>query len=344
MRSWALVLAAVLVLGSSREAKAQPATEPVVDPAAEPVGDPAVDPTAGPVGDAEPEDDQPDLFTGDDLTARPLGPPPRSLLPPPRRNLPYGTGPTATRPLAKRLPAIRRGAPGSIRARAAEAAVDPDIEPGSLTDANSGNNFFMPTALMPPAGSVGVHNYELFILGLSYAPTNYLMFSFSTLLPIADDLYVGAASAKVQVYRGPVWRLAVHGGALFGSDGDGNDDGLAAGSIGAAATACLDDGCASHFSAFSALALIDDDNSVSPLLFSGGVVLRLSDSARLLAELDVGTASNDSDIDGVSLFWYGVRFTSRKLSTDFGFVRPLVEDSSELFPLGFPMVIFNYRS
>lgn len=324
--SWLVAVAASASLASvSREANGQPADPP----AAEAAGDAA----------DEPEDDQPSVLTGDDLVG--AARPPQAPLAPVRQGVPYGTGPTATPPLA--TPLAPAGAPGATSAAAAAAAADPGIEPASLSDAASGNNFFMPTALMPPAGSFGLHDYELFVAGMSYAPTNYLVFSLSGLLPIDDELRIGAATAKVQIYRGETWRLALHGGVLFGSDG-GDGDGVAAGSAGLAATACLDAECTSHFSAFAALAAVDEDESTTPLFFASGLVLRVAENARILAELDMGSSTSDSDLDEEALLWYGLRFTSRKLSTDVGFVRPIADYDTDSFPLGLPMVIFNYRS
>ena len=43
-----------------------------------------------------------------------------------------------------------------------------------------------------------------------------------------------------------------------------------------------------------------------------------------------------------ALFWYGLRFTSRNIGVDLGFVRPIgVADSD--FVLGLPVVTFSYR-
>jgi hypothetical protein len=307
-------LVAVMVVASARgQAAAQPAELPAELPA-----------------------EQPGVLTGDELSAAPPPLAPPLPVQPPRLDVPSGTGPSATPPLIKPLaPAGPGGVP-------APAPVVPDdgVEPASRSDANAGNNFLMPTALMPPAGSFGFHDYELFIAGLSYAPSNRVMLSISTVIPF-DELAIALASAKVQVYRSANVRLALHGTALFGSDG-GSGDGIFAGSLGAVATACFDDACRSHASGFVAKALSSDEDDEAPILFAGGVVLALSDNVRLLSELDVGSF-DDSQNDG-KLFWYGLRFTSRHLSTDLGFVRPLVEDFDEDFPLGFPMVIFNYRS
>ena len=285
---------------------------------------------------AELPEESPGVLTGDELNAgRPPSPPP-SQVPalPPRSNVPYGVGPTATPPLT--------GA-GAAEARAIAAERKAGADPASLSDAGSGNNFLMPTALMPPAGSFGFHDYDLLVAGISYAPSNRVVFSLTTVLPF-DELALGLVSAKGQVYRGSNLRVALHGAMLFGADEDdgGDGDGVFGGTLGMVATACLDDECRSHFSGYGALGLSNDEDDDTPVLFAGSMVLALSDSARLLAELDFG-AADDFEDEG-KLFWYGMRFTSRHLSIDLGFVRPLHEEYDEDFALGFPMVIFNYRS
>lgn len=58
-------------------------------------------------------------------------------------------------------------------------------------------------------------------------------------------------------------------------------------------------------------------------------------------------AGDINDIANGFLLWYGLRFTSANMSGDIGFVKPVSFDDdfdTEVFPIGFPVVSFTYRS
>jgi hypothetical protein len=243
--------------------------------------------------------------------------------------------------LAQALPPGQPVAPPGL----SPVAAAPTVDQGVLDDANATTNLFMPTALTPPAGSFGFHDYELFVIGLSYAPSDQLLLSASTLVPVVDGQpFVGLFSAKFQVIRSGNLRAALHGTALL----VGGDDAFSSGTAGAVATVCLNTECSSHLSGYLAAGFASDSEVAVPFLFAGGAVLRLSRRVKFLIEGDSAYVAGDiNDIANGFLLWYGLRFTSANMSGDIGFVKPVSFDDdfdTEVFPIGFPVVSFTYRS
>ena len=91
---------------------------------------------------------------------------------------------------------------------------------GTLEDANSGRVAIMPTALTPPKGTFSFEDEELFFIGVSYAVTDDLVISGTTMVPITSDLYWGFVSAKLQVVKQGRLRVAVQAGAAGASTKD----------------------------------------------------------------------------------------------------------------------------
>jgi hypothetical protein len=229
---------------------------------------------------------------------------------------------------------------------AAPEQAEPSVDHGVLEDANATTNFFMPTALTPPAGTFGFHDYELFIIGASYAPTDQFLISASTLVPLVNDQpFVGLFSAKYQVLRSGSVRVAAHGSTLFAA---GNGDSIFSGALGGVATVCLNLECSSHLSGYAAAGFASGTSSAVPFVFSGGAVLKLSRRVKFLVEGDGAFVAGEvNDLANGFLLWYGLRFTSANISGDVGFVKPVSYDDSydtEVFPIGFPVVSFTYRS
>jgi hypothetical protein len=220
------------------------------------------------------------------------------------------------------------------------------VDQGVLDDANATTNFFMPTALTPPAGTFGFHDYELFIIGASYAPTDQFLISASTLVPVVSDQpFVGLLSAKYQVLRSGSVRVALHGSALLAT---GNSDAFSSGTLGGVATVCLNLECSSHLSGYAAAGFASDNDVAVPFVFAGGAVLKLSRRVKFLVEGDGAFVAGEiNDLANGFLLWYGLRFTSANISGDIGFAKPVSFDDSfdtEVFPIGFPVISFTYRS
>ncbi len=271
-------------------------------------------------------------------------PPPPPIAPPPPSAAPPPAAPVIVQPLP------------------APVVVSPGVDPGTLEDANSGRVAIMSTALTPPAGTWAFEDWELLLISASYAPTDRLVITATTMVPVVSGFYPGFISAKLQVVNQGPLRIALQAGTggLYYPNGDSSSttingvtttttssDSTGALEIGGALTYCLDGGCFSHIDASATAAFAYQSASSVPVIFSGGIVARLARHIRLVAEAD--TAHLFGDLSGQAnglLAWYGLRFTSRQIGVDLELVKPLCGDGdcdTDSFPLGFPFVTFTYR-
>jgi hypothetical protein len=226
------------------------------------------------------------------------------------------------------------------------AAENPNVDAGVVADANSGRAWLMPTALSAPKGTWSFSDFELFLVSASYAVTDQFSIGATTLVPISSDIPFWALfSAKMQVLRSGSLRVALHGAATLVTGGD--TDGFSAAEVGGAATLCLDTACHSHVSGFvgAGFALTEENNAV-PIIVGGALAARLGKRVKFVAEVDTGLIAGggiNETADGF-LLWYGLRFTSRNIGVDVGFMKPIIGDSDDdSFPIGFPIVSFTYR-
>lgn len=238
------------------------------------------------------------------------------------------------------------------------------VDKGTLEDANAGRVAIMPTALTPPKGAFSFEDWELFLISASYAVTDQLVISGTTMVPITSQFYWGFLSAKLQVVKQGNLRVAVQAGAAGAATKDtvttydamGNiisqmDTTTSGGGfdLGAAATYCFDTDCFSHVDGAVVAGLATHGNSSVPVGFLGGLVARIAPKVRLIVEAD--TAHVFGNISGQAngfLGWYGVRFTSRQIGVDLTLVKPFCAnndcDTGSTFPAGFPFVTFSYRA
>ncbi|MEZ4367063.1 MAG: hypothetical protein R2939_12380 [Kofleriaceae bacterium] len=78
----------------------------------------------------------------------------------------------------------------------------PASEAGVLEDANAGRTFLAPTALMSPKGSWTFSDWELFLVGGSYAFSDDVAASAVTMLPLFDGQpFIGLFTGKVRLVR-----------------------------------------------------------------------------------------------------------------------------------------------
>ncbi|HUJ59070.1 MAG TPA: hypothetical protein VLX92_11280 [Kofleriaceae bacterium] len=223
------------------------------------------------------------------------------------------------------------------------------VDPGTLEDANSGRVAIMSTALTPPAGTFAFEDWELFLISASYAVTDHLVITGTSMVPVTSDFYWGFLSAKLQVVKVGRVRIAAQAGiaAVWGNGSDSSDSATGF-DLGGVATLCLDDGCYSHVDGAVVAGFADQSNTSVPVGFMAGIVAKVGRHIRLVAEAD--TAHMFGDLSGQAngfLGWYGVRFTSRQIGVDLELVRPFCSDSScdmTTFPLGVPFVTFTYRA
>jgi hypothetical protein len=228
------------------------------------------------------------------------------------------------------------------------------VDPGTFEDANAGRNWLSPTALTPPGGTWSFSDYELLLVGASYAVTDKFLLSVTSMIPI-DGAFFAFASAKLQLLKAGPLRFAIQGSFALVSantsvDSNGNTTSSTStgggGLIGGALTYCADSGCFTHLDAYVGAAFDYQTNPVVPVAFAGALTARIARHVRLLLEVDsAGLLGNDISgvADGV-LAWYGLRFTSKQIGVDVGLVEPVCSGcSNSVFPIGFPVVTFTYR-
>lgn len=226
-----------------------------------------------------------------------------------------------------------------------------------MEDANSGRNWITPTALLPPEGTWSVSDFELFLLGVGYSPSDQLHISATTLLPIVEDMpFWMLLSGKLQVLNQGQLKIAAQGTFTFVSVSDTDIDGNSSrestwgGSLGGTATYCLDVDCYSHVTGYLAGAFAkESDSSAVPFIFGVSAVFKVARRIRLVFEADSAFVAGEinESIDGF-LGWYGVRFTSRNIGVDLGFVKPIyygdgADGDDGPLVLGVPFVSFTYR-
>ncbi|HJX65479.1 MAG TPA: hypothetical protein VJ860_16175 [Polyangia bacterium] len=237
-------------------------------------------------------------------------------------------------------------AQGATSAPAAPAAQGPDdggdpSRRGADLDPNLDRGFLLPTAMTQPARTVTYSNYELVLHGITLGITDRLQASLTVLPPYVKDIpFVGTLSLKGQIVSASRVHVAAQG-SITVAGGSSSDSG-AVFSLGLLTSICLDDGCESLLSASATWLNANGDNSV--LVYGGSLLGRISEHAKLLAE--VVSAAGGSDFDAASTFLlnYGVRFHSHNFAGDIGLVRPIGEDVGDEFVLGFPFINFSYRS
>ncbi|MCE9579467.1 MAG: hypothetical protein K8W52_40465 [Deltaproteobacteria bacterium] len=250
---------------------------------------------------------------------------------------------------APAAPPIAVAPPAPIAAPGAVAMLPPPPPPGPAyagsDDANSGRAWMMPTALSSKAGTWSFTDYELVLMGASYALTDDFSISAGTMVPIAEDQpLIGTLNAKVRIVHTARTHVALQAGLLFAADGDGGDDAAMAGNAGAVATFCGDDVCSSHASVYvgTVIAQVGDAEKEALLVASGEVTARLGASVKGVVELDLGR-SRDGSVETGVLAWYGLRFHSAQIGVDVGFAKPINPDTDGEFPIGVPWVNFQYR-
>ncbi len=296
---------------------------------------------------AQPAPPPPDDTAGADQPSDPPADPPAPESYQPAEPTPEPAPPTPPPPAAP-------GAPAGYASPPAEPAPPPPttVDKGVIDDANSGRAWLGPTALTPPKGSWSFSDWELFWVGASYAFTDSLQVSASTMVPITSDQpFILLMTGKWQVFKQGRMRVALHG-AINHISGTGDDDedfnGFNVGAFGGAATLCLDNDCHSYLNGYLAAGFLlesDVDQTSVPFILAGSLVKRLSRRVKLVLEVDSSFVTGEvDDMSEVFLGWYGLRFTSSHIGVDFGFARPFGPDVDwDVFPMGFPILNFTYR-
>lgn len=219
-------------------------------------------------------------------------------------------------------------------------------------DASIDRGFLTAHADTIGAGNWAINSYELFFLGVSYAPTEDFEIALSTALPVAEGFPIFLSLApKYVFYRAPDTVVAVRGTFWYGSV-VGEDDSIGAFNVGVLLDQYLDhDGrFALHasLSAGSVFGVFDSDDFelADGALFQLdlGITLGVAQVAKLLVEAQIFAASTKDgfEVAPVVLLNYGIRFHGKTLAADLGFIRPIGDVDSGLI-LGLPFVAFSAR-
>jgi len=208
---------------------------------------------------------------------------------------------------------------------------------GIVNDVNAERGWLFPTALTQPKGTWTVSNYEILGFGLTYGVTDAIQFSVNTIIVPDEDTTPNWITAKAQILRSGRFRLAVHGATIFAKHND------SVGLLGLAGTMCIDTNCDSNVSGYAGRVFaseIDDDEKL--VVMGITYTQKLSKGVKAVVELDEFREQRSYSSDEMSLLWYGLRFTNKKVGLDIGLMKPLGEADDE-FPIGLPWINFTFR-
>jgi hypothetical protein len=224
--------------------------------------------------------------------------------------------------------------------------------PTSPVDSTRDRAFLLPTADTLPAGSLVYNDYELVLMGLTYAIRDGLQITATTLVPLISNFpSLLLASLKWRIVSTPSFKLAVLGGIGYASssfnDTGGTDRALLLDG-GIFASQCFGVGCESMLTA-GAMGF-DTRSSLSTngsgIIFGGSLLARVSQHVKIMAELN-GFAGKDPDsgwsVGNAGLLWYGLRFFGGQVAGDVGFFRPVGTSVSDPGVIGYPFLSLSVR-
>jgi len=221
---------------------------------------------------------------------------------------------------------------------------------GTGADPNIDRGFLLPTAMTQPQGTVTYNNYELLLHGVTYGLTDRVQLTATVLSPITKDIPLfGLGAVKAQIVSAGAFHLALQGTAGIAHELQGAGETLETVGGGALASVCLRDDCASLASASATYQAMFGGNETRAqhlVLYGGSLVLRLSEHVKLLGEVASAAGGSTQDfknVDGLVVS-YGVRFHTRAIAADVGFIRPMSTGDADInLLLGLPFVNVSYR-
>ena len=196
-----------------------------------------------------------------------------------------------------------------------------------------------PTGYTHPEGTFYMSTYDIVLLQMGYAVSDFAQVSLTGTPPLGEDgIFPLDLSLKALVYDDRHVRVAGIG-AVTGLVGleEGN---FFLGRVGGVTQLCFDDACDSSANV-AATALLAGP---ATLTFAGvGFIWRLSSWAALLLELDtlIPLGTEAGEYNGIAVL-PGFRFPYRTWSLDLGFARALDVEEEPEAPV-IPFIAFTYR-
>ncbi len=224
-------------------------------------------------------------------------------------------------------------------------------------DPNVDRVVLLPSAETQPAGTIAINDYELLMVGLTFAPTDNLQVSATVLPPLKNVSLFANLTAKYRLVGSGRLHLALQTGLAYLYDddvGDGGDTGLTSDSLvlqgGVLASLCLDGACGWQASA-SAIAMVPvagnyNGSTRLGVVYGGGITGLIAAHAKLLFEVDSivtedlyqGYQSGVGEL-GSGAVSGGIRLFGRRVAVDLVAVRPFKLRG----PIALPFVELSFR-
>jgi len=223
------------------------------------------------------------------------------------------------------------------------------VTPGLDDDPHVDRAWFSPTAITQPAGTASFNDWELVLLGMTYAFTDNFQVTGVVVPPLVQDMpFIGMVSAKLGASLSDRVHIAAMAGVGYARIDD-DDQGSAAG-LGGAISICIDEACGSMVSAYAyGVWFWEDTDDTFPIAFGVSLLGRIARHVKVVIEVSSAglLAREDSGFAEAVVVGYGVRFFTGNIAGDIGFIRPFAFDSEDEFGdeliLGVPAVTFSYR-
>jgi hypothetical protein len=195
----------------------------------------------------------------------------------------------------------------------------------------------MPTAFLPPKGSVVFRDFELIFLTLGYSPTDNTSVVAGAMLPFTSEFNALTVGVKQSLFQKANGAVAVVGNVTVPL-GSGIDEAGFLWLLNGVASYRFDDRIGVH-AAVGGIGAQGHGEGVSGLSLGAGTDLRLTDHIKVLGEVLHGGTSFDPGSDA-TLIDFALRIHGERLSADIGGIRPLEDIGNLLF---WPLVSIGYR-
>jgi hypothetical protein len=215
----------------------------------------------------------------------------------------------------------------------------------------AGGALISPTALVQPARSVTLSNYEGVIMGLSFAPFSRVQLT-AVLLPSPVFVTAAGLGVKLLAYDGAATKVALlASGTVIHERGESSDGTHSFYLGGAVVTRCWD-GCRSSLSGFVGSGSRDYENqgsghSYTPITFGANALLRLAGEWSFVLDVtEWGRAGCEGCVDqplDKLLIAYGLRYSRGRFGATLGLGSAVDLQALDRRPDTLPVLTVAYR-